>query len=99
MRVIGTSDVYRTHSGYEITPVVGVVPPDIEIVPSPTEVAQWFEAPVDFVLNPANHAQQWIEWEGVMRTYYEIPWQGHNIWGVTAALLVNLSRRLNWHAR
>lgn len=99
VRVIGTSDVYRTHSGFEITPVVGVVPPDIEIVPNPTEVAQWFEAPVDFVLDPSNHAQQWVEWEGGMRAYYEIPWQGHNIWGVTAALLVNLSRRLNWHAR
>jgi 8-oxo-dGTP pyrophosphatase MutT (NUDIX family) len=97
VRIIGTSDIYRTHSGFEITPVLGVVPPDIHIVPNPTEVAQWFEAPVGFVLDPANHRQEWIDWEGSMRAYYEIPWNGHQIWGVTAAILVNLSRRLNWH--
>ncbi len=96
VRVIGESDVYRTHSGFEITPVLGIVPPDIEIMPNPTEVAQWFEAPVDFVLDPANHVPQMVETEGFMRTYYEIMWQEHMIWGVTAALLVNLSRRLKW---
>lgn len=97
VRVIGASDVYRTHSGFEITPVLGLIPPDIEIVPNPTEVAQWFEAPLGHVLDPANHVSQWVEWEGSMRSYYEIDWQGHQIWGVTAALLVNLSRRLRWH--
>ena len=97
VRVIGASDVYRTHSGFEITPVLGVVPADLEITPNPTEVAQWFEAPADFVLDPANHIQQWVDWEGEMRAYYEITWQGHQIWGITAAILVNLSRRLRWH--
>jgi 8-oxo-dGTP pyrophosphatase MutT (NUDIX family) len=97
VRVIGASDVYRTHSGFEITPVLATVPADIEIVPNPTEVAQWFEAPLGFVLDPANHKQQWVEWEGSERAYYEIQWCEHQIWGVTAALLVNLSRRLNWH--
>ena len=97
VRVIGTSDIYRTHSGFEITPVLATVPADIEIVPNPTEVAQWFEAPAAFVLDPANHKQQWVEWEGSERAYYEIQWREHQIWGVTAALLVNLSRRLKWH--
>jgi 8-oxo-dGTP pyrophosphatase MutT (NUDIX family) len=97
VRVIGTSDVYRTHSGFEITPVLGIIPPDIEIIPNPTEVAQWFEAPLGHVLDPANHVGQWVEWEGSMRAYYQIDWQQHQIWGVTAALLVNLSRRLKWH--
>jgi 8-oxo-dGTP pyrophosphatase MutT (NUDIX family) len=97
VRVIGTSDVYRTHSGFEITPVLGIIPPDIKIIPNPTEVAQWFEAPLSHVLNPANHIGQLVEWEGSMRSYYEIVWQQHQIWGVTAALLVNLSRRLKWH--
>jgi 8-oxo-dGTP pyrophosphatase MutT (NUDIX family) len=96
VRVIGTSDVYRTHSGFEITPVVGVVPGDIEITPNPAEVSQWFEAPASFVLDPANQIQQWTEWEGGMRAYYEIAWQDHQIWGITAAILVNLSRRLRW---
>jgi 8-oxo-dGTP pyrophosphatase MutT (NUDIX family) len=97
VRVIGTSDVYKTHSGFEITPVLAVVPPDLRIVPNPSEVADWFEPPAGFVLHPDNHEQQWVEWEGSWRAYYEIRWQGHSIWGVTAALLVNLSRRLNWH--
>ena len=49
------------------------------------------------MLDQANHDQQWVEWEGAMRAYNEIIWQEHNIWGITAALIVNLSRRLNWH--
>jgi hypothetical protein len=96
VRVIGTSDVYRTHSGFEITPVLGVVPADIEINPNPAEVAQWFEAPADFVLDPKNQKQMWIDWEGARRAYYEIAWENHQIWGITAAILVNLSRRLRW---
>lgn len=71
--------------------------PDIEINPNPTEVAQWFEAPLDFVLDPANQKQHWIEFEGAMHRYWGIQWGEHNIWGVTAAILVNLSRRLRWH--
>jgi 8-oxo-dGTP pyrophosphatase MutT (NUDIX family) len=97
VRVIGASDVYRTHSGFEITPVLGVVPADIDITPNPTEVAQWFEAPASFLLDPANQKRQWVDWEGAPRAYYEIPWHGHQIWGITAAILVNLSRRLKWH--
>lgn len=96
VRVIGASDVYRTHSGFEITPVLGIVPPDLEIVPNPHEVAQWFEAPFGFVFDPANHQQSWVEWEGRMRAYYEINWGSERIWGITAALIVNLSRRLRW---
>ena len=97
VRVIGASDVYQTHSGFEITPVVAMVPPDLKIVPNPTEVAQWFEAPASFLLDPANQQQRHIEWEGAMRPYYEIAWREHQIWGITAAILVNLSRRLRWH--
>lgn len=97
VRVIGSSDRYRTGSGFDITPVIGLVPPDIELNPSPTEVAQWFEAPLDFVLDPANQEQHWIEWEGEMHPYWGIKWQEHDIWGVTAGIIVNLSRRLRWH--
>ena len=97
VRVIGESDVYHTRTGFEITPVLAVVPADIEIVPNPTEVAQWFEAPAGFVFDPANHEMQWTEGEGAKRAYYQILWREHRIWGVTAAMIVNLSRRLNWH--
>lgn len=95
--VIGTSDEYRTGTGYAITPVLAVVPPDIEINPSPTEVAAWFEAPVDFVFDPANHNHQSATYLGQERRYIEIMWQQHRIWGVTAAIINNLSRRIAWY--
>ena len=97
VRVIGASDRYRTSSGYDITPVIGLVPADIELHPNPAEVAQWFEAPVDFLFDPANHTEHWMDFEGSPHPYWGIQWQDHGIWGVTAAILVNLSRRLRWH--
>lgn len=103
VRVIGTSDVYRTGSGYEITPVVGIVPPDLEIRPNPAEVAQWFEVPVEFVLDPANQTTRNVEFEGRRHSFIEIVWndsrQDHVIWGVTGAILHNLAGRLNWRER
>lgn len=97
VRVIGASDRYRTASGYEVTPVVGLVPADIELHPNPTEVAQWFEAPLDFLLDPANHQRHTGHFNGALHGYWGIQWQDHQIWGVTAGILVNLSRRLRWH--
>lgn len=97
VRIVGEGDLYQTGSGFEITPVIGVVPADIELNPNPAEVAQWFEAPLDFVLDPANHREREREWNGTMVTYWEILWEEHRIWGVTAGLLVNLSRRLGRH--
>lgn len=101
VRVVGASDLYRTGSGYEITPVVAVVPPDMDIRPNPAEVAQWFEAPVDFVLDPANQQTRTVEFENRAHQFVEIIWsergQDHRIWGVTGAILHNLSCRLNWN--
>jgi len=97
VRIVGTSAIYHTGSGFEITPVLGIVPPEIEITPNPAEVAQWFEAPVDFVLDPANQVQRWVEYDGRQHPFIEIQWQEHCIWGVTAAIISNLTKRLNWH--
>jgi 8-oxo-dGTP pyrophosphatase MutT (NUDIX family) len=96
--VIGASDLYRTGTGYAITPVLAVVPADLALVPSPVEVAAWFEAPVDFVFDPANHQHRSTMWNGAERHYLEIMWGEHRIWGVTAAIIENLSRRLDWRA-
>jgi 8-oxo-dGTP pyrophosphatase MutT (NUDIX family) len=96
VRIVGASDVYRAGSGYDITPVVGMVPPDLELQPNPAEVAQWFEAPLDFVLDPANQRREPIEWAGGTYHTWRIDWQEHRIWGVTAGILVNLSRRYGW---
>ncbi|MBX9643945.1 MAG: CoA pyrophosphatase [Novosphingobium sp.] len=96
VHVIGTSDTYRTGSGYAITPVIAVVPPDLKLNPSPTEVAAWFEAPVDFVFDPANHVRHSGFWQGRERSYIEILWQEHRIWGVTAGIIANLAKRIAW---
>jgi len=96
VRMVGASDRYVTGTGYDVTPVLALVPPDLPIVPNPHEVADWFEAPLGFLLDPANHVAKQAEWRGAMRDYLEIDWQGHRIWGVTAAILANLSRRLAW---
>lgn len=94
--VIGQSDVYRTGSGYAVTPVIAVVPPDLELHPNPTEVAKWFEAPVDFVFDSRNHARQSAFWQGAERFYIEIMWNEHRIWGATAGIIANLARRIAW---
>jgi 8-oxo-dGTP pyrophosphatase MutT (NUDIX family) len=94
VEVIGIADVYRTITGFEVTPVIGVVPPDLPLVPHPSEVASMFEAPLRFLLDPARQETRTAEFRGRTRSYYEIDWQGRRIWGATAAMLVNLSRRL-----
>ncbi len=94
VEVIGVGDLYRTVTGFEVTPVVGIVPPGLPINAHPDEVADVFEAPLDFLLDPANQVQREAMFRGKMRTYYEIPYQGRQIWGATAAMIVNLSRRL-----
>ena len=57
-------------------------------------MADWFELPLDYALDPANRVRRSLMFEGIERQYYEIDWQGRRIWGVTAAILANLSRRL-----
>jgi len=96
IRIIGASDRFVTATGYDVTPVLGVLPADLPIEPNPQEVAGWFEAPLAFLLNPANHVHRRGEWRGRVRDFIEIDWQGHRIWGVTAAIIANLSRRLAW---
>lgn len=96
--VIGPTDRYRTITGFEVTPIVGVVPPDLPLVPHEAEVADVFEVPLAFLLDGANHVEATVEWQGRDRHYYEINWDGRRIWGATAAMIVNLSRRLRWAA-
>jgi 8-oxo-dGTP pyrophosphatase MutT (NUDIX family) len=94
--LIGSLADYRTVTGFVITPVIGVVPPDLPLIPHEPEVADWFEAPLDFLLDPSNHLRRSALLHGTERHYYEIPWKGRRIWGATAAIIVNLSRRLQW---
>lgn len=94
--VAGLLAPYATITGYLVTPVLGVIPPDLPLEPHEHEVADWFEAPLGFLLDPANHVRQSALFAGQQRPYYEIPWEGRKIWGATAAMIVNLSRRLHW---
>jgi 8-oxo-dGTP pyrophosphatase MutT (NUDIX family) len=96
VEVIGAIEPYRTVTSYVVTPVIGVIPPDLPLEPHEQEVAEWFEAPLAFLLDPANQQRQSALFQGKERHYYEIIWKGRRIWGATAAMIVNLSRRLQW---
>lgn len=96
--IIGVADRYRTITGYEVTPVIGVIPPDLTFMPHAAEVAELFEVPLSFLLEPGNHMEQKMEWQGRERNVYEIFWGDRRIWGATAAMIVNLGRRLAYPA-
>ncbi|MFL6765992.1 MAG: CoA pyrophosphatase [Sphingomicrobium sp.] len=96
IEVVGAIEPYRTVTGYVVTPVLGVIPPDLSIEPHEHEVADWFEAPLEFLLEPSNHHQRSALFQGQTRHYYEIVWNDRRIWGATAAMIINLSRRLQW---
>lgn len=92
--IVGVADRYRTITGFEVTPVLGVIPPDLPLAPHEQEVAAIFEAPLHYLLKPEHHVVRSVIWHGRERCYYQIEWQGRRIWGATAAMIVNLSRRL-----
>ncbi|WP_294329838.1 CoA pyrophosphatase [uncultured Sphingomonas sp.] len=96
VEVVGTVERYRTVTGYEVTPVIGVVPPDLSLTPAEAEVEELFEVPLAFLLDDANHLKKTALYQGHERHYYEILWNDYRIWGATAAMLVNLSRRMPW---
>ncbi len=96
VEIIGPVDKYRTITGYVVTPVIGVVPPDLPLEPHEHEVADWFEVPLGFILDRANQQRRSALFQGRERHYYEIMWRDRRIWGATAAMIVNLSRRLQW---
>ena len=94
--IVGAIDPYRTVTGYIVTPVLAVVQPDQPLSPHEYEVADWFEAPLAFVLDPTNQQYKSALFQGRERHYYEIMWGERRIWGATASMIVNLSRRLQW---
>lgn len=94
VNVIGVADTYYSGSGYRIEPVVGIIPPDLQLRPNPEEVEDWFEVPLAFLLDPSSAVKKEAMWNGRQRTYYDMQWQGRRIWGVTAGIISNLARRL-----
>lgn len=93
---VGRLDDYRTVTGYVVTPVIGVIPSGLALEPHDLEVADWFEAPLAHLLDPANHRLDAAVFAGGERRYWQIEWESRRIWGATAAMIINLSRRLQW---
>ena len=98
VQVLGYLDPFVTISRYRVTPVVAVIDPDFVPVPQPEEVAEVFEVPLDFLMEPANLRRVEIEHAGRIRHVLEYDWPGQRIWGATAAILYNLRRRLEQSA-
>lgn len=89
---------YDTTTGFRIHPVVGWIEPPFDITPDDFEVAEVFELPLAFILDPANHQRQSHIRNNQRRSYYVLPYQGRFIWGATAGMLVNFSRLLTTRA-
>ncbi|MBS0291393.1 MAG: CoA pyrophosphatase [Proteobacteria bacterium] len=96
VEVLGSLPIYVTGSSFIVTPVVALVKPDFALQPNPHEVADVFEVPLDFLLNPAHHERHALEWQGLRREWFAMPYQDGErqryIWGATAAMLRNFYR-------
>ncbi|MBL8665974.1 MAG: CoA pyrophosphatase [Rhodospirillales bacterium] len=95
VRIVGRLDTYVTRTGFAVTPVVGMVAPPFTLRPDPHEVAEIFEVPLDFLLDPSNHERCSAEFEGRTRFFWAMPYGRHFIWGATAGMVINLCDILN----
>jgi 8-oxo-dGTP pyrophosphatase MutT (NUDIX family) len=92
--VLGEADPYHSGSGYRISPIVAAIPADLPLAANPEEVEDWFEVPLNFLLDPNNLEKKQAVWQGQNRTYYDMYWNDRRIWGVTAGIIANLARRI-----
>ncbi|MBL8709121.1 MAG: CoA pyrophosphatase [Rhodospirillaceae bacterium] len=92
--LIGRLDTYVTRTGFEVTPVVGLVTPGFELKPDTFEVAEIFEVPLAFFLDSRNRRTESRLWQGQTRFFYVYPYESHYIWGATAGMLNNLAEVL-----
>ena len=94
IEVIGRLPDYKTGSGYRIAPVLSIVRPGFHLKINPHEVDTAFEVPLRFLMDPANHAQESREFNRQLWTYYDMPYGGQRIWGVTAGIIRTVYERL-----
>lgn len=96
VQVLGCLPVYATGTGFQVTPVVALVDPAAPLRPNPYEVADMFEVPLRFLLDPAHHERHRYEWDGLQREWFAMPYQDgarqRYIWGATAGMLRNFYR-------
>lgn len=91
---VGRLPQYKALSGFSITPVLAVVRPGFTLQPNPAEVASVFEVPLSFLMDPRNHETGSGIWLGGERHYYRMPYEGRNIWGITAGIVRVIYERL-----
>lgn len=91
IEIAGTLEDHGTVSGYRVTPVVGVIRPPFTLTLDPFEVDEAFEVPLAFFLDPANRRHEEVKRGGVTRLIYAFPFEGRNIWGFTARILVRVA--------
>lgn len=89
VEVLGHLNEYTTVTGYRVTPVVGLVQPPFELALDDFEVAEVFEVPLAFLLDPVNHQRNQLIHDGLERHYYAMPYGPYYIWGATAGMLMN----------
>ena len=98
VEVIGLLSNYVTGTAFVITPVVALVRPGFSLAPNPAEVADAFEVPLAFLMDPANHHRHALEWEGLRREWFSMPYLEEGaerfVWGATAGMLSNLAEVL-----
>ena len=92
--ILGQLAPYETVTGYSVTPVVGWVEPPFELKLDPIEVANVFEVPLAFLLDPLNHQRHFRMFGDIRRDFWAIPYGERYIWGATAAMLLILDRTL-----
>ena len=90
VEVLGTLTEYTTVTGYRVSPVVGLVSPPLSFSLDTFEVAEAFEVPLAFFLDPGNHQRNTLQYQGRTRHYYAMPYEQRYIWGATAGMLMNL---------
>ena len=93
-RRVGRGPDYLTGSGYHVALVVAVVRPGFSLTLNPAEVADAFEVPLSFLMDPANHRTGSRIWNGASRTFFEMPFENRHIWGITAGIVRILYERL-----
>jgi len=94
IEIVGFLPEYRTGTGFRVTPVVALVRPPFDLQPDPFEVAEIFEVPLAFLIDPANHQQHSLHYRGALRNYFAMPYGEYFIWGATAGMIRSLSERL-----
>ncbi|MFV3074672.1 CoA pyrophosphatase [Niveispirillum fermenti] len=90
IEVLGHLDTYVTRTGFRVVPVVAHIRPPFTLTPDPYEVADVFEVPLSFILDPASRRRDSVEFKGALRQFWVFPYQDRHIWGATAGMLVNL---------